>query len=293
MASTNKASGSQTPTIPDWLQPFLEPTIGGASQQILQMQQQNPWSYWAQFTPRPISPLSDYTQLGQAWAPSLLVTDPGILGSYAATATLPEITARTVETPPAEFAQGSLLANLVGGPIGSSPATIAGMRNWEQQVKPTVENYYTTIGAGRSGGLGEALGKSATQAYVPLVQQEIANRVTAVNQLREIANAETQRYLKPRDDTVQALKYAADQMSNLAKINFDQRVAAIQQQYQAGKLSEDQLQKTYDALVDERARLEQMARDAVFQPFGQTQTILGRNTESKGSGLSLLTGTLG
>ena len=81
----------------------------------------------------------------------------------------------------------SQLGYLTGGPIGSSPATQAGMAAFQQNVLPTLQNELGAMGLGRSGIAGEQIQRAATSAAVPLIQQEIANRQAAIPQYANVA----------------------------------------------------------------------------------------------------------
>lgn len=76
----------------------------------------------------------------------------------------------------------NLLGQLTSGPIGSSPATQAGMQAFQQLVAPQIEQGAVLAGQGNSGALGEQLQLGATAAAVPLIQQEIQNRQQAIGQ---------------------------------------------------------------------------------------------------------------
>ena len=81
-----------------------------------------------------------------------------------------------------------LLQQLTSGPIGSSPATRAGMAAFQQNVLPTLQNELGSMGLGRSGIAGEQIQRASTSAAVPLIQQEIANREQGIGQYGNIAN---------------------------------------------------------------------------------------------------------
>jgi hypothetical protein len=81
-----------------------------------------------------------------------------------------------------------LLQQLTSGPIGSSPATQAGMAAFQQNVLPTLQNELGSMGLGRSGIAGEQIQRASTSAAVPLIQQEIANREQGIGQYGNIAN---------------------------------------------------------------------------------------------------------
>jgi hypothetical protein len=75
------------------------------------------------------------------------------------------------QDPGSQYMTGQLQA-----PLGQSPDTQAAMNAWNALVRPQVQNQMGLAGLGRSGALGDALSLSETQAVVPFLQQEIANR---------------------------------------------------------------------------------------------------------------------
>jgi len=79
------------------------------------------------------------------------------------------------------------LQQLTSGPIGSSPATQAGMAAFRQNVLPTLQNELGAMGLGRSGIAGEQIQRASTSAAVPLIQQEIANREQGIGQYGNLA----------------------------------------------------------------------------------------------------------
>lgn len=74
------------------------------------------------------------------------------------------------------------LEALTSGPIGSSPATQAGMEAFQQLVAPTLTQQSALRGTAGGGQAIEALGQGATEAALPLIQQEIQNREAGVGQ---------------------------------------------------------------------------------------------------------------
>lgn len=84
------------------------------------------------------------------------------------------------------------LAQLTGGPIGSSPATQAGMQAFQQLSAPIIEQQSALRGTAGGGQAIEALGQGATQAAIPLIQQEIANREQAVGQYGQLGGQQMQ-----------------------------------------------------------------------------------------------------
>lgn len=117
------------------------------------------------------------TNIPQLNVPGLDPTQLGILSNLE----------QTAQYSPDLQAARAQIAQLTGGTVGSSPATQAGMKAWEQLVKPQVESASALRGTAGGGEGLEALSQSATAAAVPLIQQEIANRQAAIGQETQIA----------------------------------------------------------------------------------------------------------
>ena len=72
------------------------------------------------------------------------------------------------------------IGQLTGGPLGSSPATIAAMN----AVRNPVLNDLALAGLGNS----DAIGSNLAAAYSPILAQEMAQRAAVVPQLANIGN---------------------------------------------------------------------------------------------------------
>lgn len=112
-----------------------------------------------------------------------------------------------------EYAALQQLAQLTGGPLGSSPATQAGMSAFEQLVKPGMQNDLNVMGMGRSGAGAEQINLARTAAATPLLQQEIQNRANAVPQYLNLGGTLGQRATEGIGRETQALgSYGGAQM---------------------------------------------------------------------------------
>lgn len=165
MDSTTSSSGSTTPSAPPWLQKLLK--ASGKNATALMNAVNAAGGVQQQLTPSPdqTAQLSPEEQQ--------LISELGSFGSGA--------------NPDVQAAENQL-TQLTSGPIGSSPATEAAMRAYETNVAPTILNSVAMAGTGRGGGITQATTQGEEQAYVPLVQQEIANRENAVGQYNTLAN---------------------------------------------------------------------------------------------------------
>lgn len=93
-----------------------------------------------------------------------------------------------------------LISKMTGGPLGSSPATQEGMaaleRQYQQDTLPTLQNQLMLAGLGNSGALAEGIARArggVASATVPLLQQEMVDRMNAVNQLAGLGGGLAQR----------------------------------------------------------------------------------------------------
>lgn len=96
-------------------------------------------------------------------------------------------------TAPADLsAARAQLQQLTGGPIGSSPATQAGMQAFQELTLPSLMQTAALQGNASGGAALEAAQQGATAAAVPLIQQEIANRQAAVGQYGNLQQQQMQ-----------------------------------------------------------------------------------------------------
>ena len=73
---------------------------------------------------------------------------------------------------------------------GNSAATNATMQNFQNTTLPTIQNTLATMGLGNSGAGAQIESQAQTQALAPLLQQQIANQSTGVNQLTNMGTAQ-------------------------------------------------------------------------------------------------------
>ena len=115
-------------------------------------------------------PLTSIMQdLAQRIVP-LTPTELTLLGQQLATSQAPAITYP-------ELAALTDINQLIGGPIGSSPATQAGMNAYNMFTAPQIMQSLALSGNTQGGALAQAMTEGQTAALVPLLQQEISNRM--------------------------------------------------------------------------------------------------------------------
>lgn len=280
-------SGSTTTSQRAEIPTELKPLVTGSVGQELGLQQNLPISQFTSANPTPVAGLSDLQNYTLGAVPDLFQTDPAAMAAFGAYAQAPEIASQQVATPPAEQAQIEQLWNTVGGPVGSSPATQAGMQAWQANVLPTVENEMVAAGLGRSGDLLQAVGQSASQAAFPLIQQEIGNRMSSIPMLGQLAGAEQQRQLYPREQTLSTLQSGAQGLTNLSNTMFGQRQGAIQTGLQAGAVPRSVSQELNAAAGSDFSRLQALSEAATLGPTGQLlPSLIGANaTQSNPLGI--------
>lgn len=163
MSSSGHQSSSQTSTFPPQLAQLLRGGVGDWSQALKTIEGSGGLSQLLNPNPEQIAQLTSGQEqnIGQ-------LQDIAKNGS------------------PQEQQSQSLIDQLTGGPIGSSPATQAAMRAYDQNVQPTIESSIAATGGGRGGNLTAALTQGETSAYAPLVQQEVANREAGIGQTQAL-----------------------------------------------------------------------------------------------------------
>lgn len=269
---------SQQANIPDELKPLINGSVGWT----LGLQNNLPLSQFTQWSPRGVAGLSPLQAYGMQNIPGLFGTEPAYTGAFQTMATLPELTARPLSTPPAELASIAQLNDVVGGPVGSSPATRQAMEAWRQFTLPTVQHEAALQGVGRSGQELIDTALSSTQAMVPLLQTEIANRMQSAKEFQNIAGAETSREQFPREQTAAALTALGPQLTNLGTQMFNQRVQAIDEALRGGQINRDVAQQEFDAAREEFSRLQALSEAGTLGPLGQVlPSLIGSKTNTQ------------
>lgn len=97
---------------------------------------------------------------------------------------------QTGSTSPDLMAARQQLQALTSGPIGSSPATLAGMQAFQHLVAPQVMQAEALQGRAGGGAALEAMSQASTQAALPLIQNELAQRQAAVGQYTGLQQAQ-------------------------------------------------------------------------------------------------------
>jgi hypothetical protein len=129
---------------------------------------------------------------------------------------------------PDRAAAEQMLSELTSGPIGSSPATAAGMKAFEQQIAPQVKQMQALQGTAGGGAALEAMAEASSAAALPLIQQEIQNREAAVGQYSQLGMQQIQQLAASLEAAGMPREVAQQQ----AQAQYD---AAMQQwQYETG-----------------------------------------------------------
>lgn len=291
MSDFFSSSSEGKPQIPD----ELKPLITNSANQIMALQNLLPLTGFAINTPQLTADLSNLQKYALERTPELGMMEPGYLGSQATMATIPELTSRPVNVPFSEMQARQGVNWLTNGPLGTAPATVAGMESWENMVKPQVQQELALAGLGRSGALGTAMAKSRTEAAVPLLQQEIENRMAVLPILQEISKMEQGREIYPREQTVKALSDSANMMRQLGDSTFNQQLKGIITQLQAGEIPRDVAEQQFERAYNDFLRLQALSEAATLGVFGslapssigfrQTNTPSGANMLGQGMGM--------
>lgn len=84
---------------------------------------------------------------------------------------------------PSEASSVNYLSSVLSAPIGSSPATLEAIKNWQNTALPVINNSARLSGYGQSAALPAAVGQSMSALLAPLYGTEIADRSNAASTL--------------------------------------------------------------------------------------------------------------
>lgn len=158
------STSSTSPTLQPWSIPIYQQAFG-------------PYEQFQATAPNLTALYQNYPQLN---VPGIDPTQQNVLNQLVQTGqNNPEIQAALAQ-----------LQQLTSGPIGSSPATQAGMQAFQQLEAPIIAQQSALRGTSGGGQAIEALGQGTTAAALPLIQTEIANRQAAAQQYTQIAQAQ-------------------------------------------------------------------------------------------------------
>lgn len=134
----------------------------------------------------------------------------------------------------------SQINQLTSGPIGSSPATQAAEQAFKDFTLPTIQNQAAAMGQGNSGAALEAMSQGSERAVVPFIQQEIANRESAVGQLGQLGAQQYGQDIGTLTNALQAagLPYQVAAQQAQALFNQQQQQLQFGQQVQMGPLQQ-------------------------------------------------------
>lgn len=125
----------------------------------------------------------------------LTPTELTLLGQQLATSQAPAITYP-------ELGALTDINQLIGGPIGSSPATQAGMNAFNTIMAPQIAQSLALSGQTNGGAFAQAMGQGQTEALYPMIQQEIQNRMGVISPLQMLGATVSDR---ERNDVATAL----------------------------------------------------------------------------------------
>lgn len=200
-------------------------------------------------------------------------------------------------TSPTEDASINYLKSVIGAPIGSSPATLEAIKNWQNTAQPLIQNTARMGGLGTSGAVPAAIGQGMSSLLAPLYATEIADRSGATNALltegnilegRPGARASNLANLAGGDMGLVANLLAGQ--ANLGGAQLTNPITAFMNMMQGGttalgasQIPQQQAQSDYlrqQALMEEIANV--VTGNLLPSTFGQTG---GGTTSTRGSGL--------
>lgn len=164
---SNPDSSSTTTPLPVELPEELKPLVTQTAEQLTNLQRKHPLSSLFNYAPQPITGLTD--------------VEKGLYGQQVSLAGKMAMTAP-------EMAALEQINALTSGPIGSSPATLAALQNFEQMSKPGIAQDLALAGLSRAGAFPDVISGARSAALLPMFQQEIQNRANVIPQLSQIGN---------------------------------------------------------------------------------------------------------
>ena len=284
MGGKGGSTSSQSPEIPAELKALFSQAAGVAGG----VSQAAPWAQYLGSFPTPVSGYADLSTYAMEQIPRLFQQTPEQAAWWGINAEIPELTSMPVQTPRAEMSQYNLLRGLTGGPIGQSPLLQEGVASFVQNSLPLIQNQLAVAGLGRSGSLGPSIATGLSQTLTPLIQQEISNRVGALSVLQQMAQAETSRYLYPREQTVNALQQMSAETMQMATLSFQQQMQAINTALQAGQIQEAKANELAASAQAEFQRLYALAQQSSFGVLGQAvPSMIGSIGKTSQSGTTM------
>ena len=212
---------------------------------------------------------------------------------------------------PAELT--GMLQPFVSGPVGGSPMFDAAVQAFRANTLPTIQQQFQLQGLGGSPALGQAAGVALGANLVPLIQNDMANRMQAIQLMQQGQQFGTQQLGNlSGQPTLPAMTLAADVtnqnraqalqaaslagnliLSSAGPLNQAAQLAQARQQLAlqsfggAGTAQRDIALETADAQMQDYLRRQSLAEAATTGIFGSTgipPSITSTTTRSGGGG---------
>lgn len=192
---TQRVMQTSTANIPD----ELKPLVTQSATSVGNLQRQYPLGALFQPSPQPIAPLT---------TPEL-----SLLGQQVQQTQLPSMTAP-------ELGALTDINQLAGGPIGSSPATMAQLQAFQALQAPQIAQDLAMAGISHGGAFPETMALARTAALAPALQQEVQNRVSVLPQLSSIGSNVAQREMNTLNQGLVASQVPQQQQQAIYDSNW-------------------------------------------------------------------------
>lgn len=198
---------------------------------------------------------------------------------------------------PGELVRYGIDPFLYGTP-GQGPLMLAGLDNFNRNVRPLIENQMTLAGLGNSGALGVATGDALAQVLPQFIMADYDNRFRAAQTLQgeeqlnqsaaqlaaSISDQEMQRQLQAYGTAGNLILGLSDPFSQAATIQQQQQGIGLQGVGAAGELQQGVAQGTMDATEMERLRQQGLAEGSTIGLFSSVlpPTLQSKTKSSSG-----------
>ena len=187
----------------------------------------------------------------------------------------------------------------VGANISTDPALQAAQAAWAQTSKPMIQDQFSMMGLGRSGGAGQALANSWTQNATPFIQDSLAREQQNIDRRIQTQLAAAQGF-QNQQGLAGGAQSIGDQWDARKAQALQNEMAANEQLMGRGDRVADREMQLMDAAMryggqfrgiadqanqaqyDDYLRRQGLAEQLLMGPMGMLQSSIGTSTNTSG-----------
>jgi hypothetical protein len=186
-----------------------------------------------------------------------------------------------------------------GAYIQNDPALQAAQNAWAQTSKPMIQDQFSMMGLGRSGGAGQALANSWTQNSTPFIQDAIAREGADIDR-RMAGQFQAANAFQNQAGLVGGTQSIGDNLDMRKNMGIQNEIAAnealmgrgdrinqkrmdlMDRGMSYGQQFRDIAQQANDAQYDDYLRRQGLAEQLLMGPMGMLQSSVGTSTSTSG-----------